>query len=206
VHRQQQRAHRPPVVDGIVGLLAVRDLGGEAARRVLRAGDEVDANVLGQRRSDLPSGVVCMSAATRPVLENARYGRPRPKVFYTNAGDTGHRPRRRAHTHDAGRQVRSPAARERSRLLHRRHAALAGAFPAEISNGQQPDKSHRLLVGDARAAAGDAQMGEGRRGAAAKLYPRLQDHTLVPAGSIAFRDSRRRLAARADRRRPHRQP
>ena len=60
--------------------------------------------------------------------------------------------------------------------------------PIPASGHQRPagGQPGRLLVDDARAAAGDAQVGEGRRGAAAEPVSALQDGTLVPASAVAF--------------------
>ena len=93
------------------------------------------------------------------------HGRPRAEsVLHEHAGRVlGHRPRRGARAHDAGRHGRPSAAGERPRLFHRRHAARTGAFSARDHERAADRQRRRLLVDDARAAAGDAQVGEGRR-------------------------------------------
>ena len=111
-----------------------------------------------------------VSGAQDGLLENARMGGHAPKVFYTNTPveywGTG---RVAALVHTTPDGTRRPhAARQRPRLLHRRHAAFAE--PLSGGDHQRPAARQpgRLLVDDARAAAGDAQVGEGGRGAAAE--------------------------------------
>ena len=90
-------------------------------------------------------------------------------VLHQHAGRVlGHRPGRGARAHHSGRRDGSSAARERPRLFHRRHAAFAEPFSGRRSRTASSRQPGRLLVDDARAVAGDAQVGEGGRGAAAE--------------------------------------
>jgi hypothetical protein len=122
------------------------------------------------------------------LLENARMGGHAPKVFYTNTPveywGTG-RAAALIHTTPDGRS--DLPVPENARVYF-----IAGTqhspsrFPAGVSNGQQPDNPidywwtmRALLL---------AMHKWVKEGAAPppSLYPRLQDHTLVMAGSIAF--------------------
>ena len=150
--------------------------------------DGVMAHIAGAARIDLnerwstPTGLGAYNATAFPFADAsaARSGERRarraarrtrgaarhaPKVFYTNtpveywgAG----RVAALVHT-DAGRHRRPAAAGERARLFHRRHAAFAEPLPAGGHQRPAAGQRGRLLVDDARAAAGDAQVGEGRR-------------------------------------------
>jgi Alpha/beta hydrolase domain len=129
-----------------------------------------------------------VSGSQEGLLENARMGEHPPKVFYTNTPveywGTG-RVAALVHTSADG-------AADLPLPEHVRVYFIAGAqhspgrFPAEISNGQQPDNPvdywwtmRALLLAMHRWV---------KEGAAPppSLYPRLQDRSLVPVTSVAF--------------------
>ena len=113
-----------------------------------------------------------ISGAQDGLLDNVRMSGHAPKVFYTNTPveywGTG-RVAALVHT-SPGRRRRSLAPRQRPRVFHRRHAAFAEPFPRGGHERPADGQPGRLLVDHARAAAGDAQVGEdGRRAAAQSL-------------------------------------
>jgi hypothetical protein len=122
------------------------------------------------------------------LLENARMGGHAPKVFYTNTPveywGTGRVAALIHTTPDGKADLPLPENVRVYFIAGTQHSP--SRFPAEISNGQQPDNPidywwtmRALLL---------AMHKWVKEGAAPppSLYPRLQDHTLVPAGSIAF--------------------
>ena len=129
-----------------------------------------------------------VSGARDGLLENARMGGHAPKVFYTNTPvEYWGAGRVAALVHsspDGARDLPLPDNVRVYFIAGTQHSP--GRFPAEISNGQQPDNPvdywwtmRALLL---------AMHKWVKEGAAPppSLYPRLQDHTLVPATSIAF--------------------
>jgi hypothetical protein len=129
-----------------------------------------------------------VSGAQEGLLDNARTGGHAPKVFYTNTPveywGTG-RVAALVHTSpDGKRDLTLPENVRVYFIAGTQHSP--SRFPAEISNGQQLDNPvdywwtmRALLL---------AMHKWVKEGAAPppSRYPRLQDHTLVPAAAIAF--------------------
>ena len=151
-----------------------------------------------------------VSGAQDGLLDNARIGGARAEgVLHQHAGGVlGHRPRRRARPHRARTAKRDLPLPDNVRVYF-----IAGTqhspsrFPAEVSNGQQPDNpvdywwTMRALL-----LAMHKWVKEARRHRRA-AYPRLQDDTLVPARlDRVSGDSRRRVAADVDGGRADREP
>jgi hypothetical protein len=129
-----------------------------------------------------------VSGARDGLLDNVRMGGRAPKVFYTNTPveywGTG---RVAALVHTSPDGATDLALPENVRVYFiagTQHSP--GRFPAEISNGQQTDNPvdywwtmRALLL---------AMHKWVKEGAAPppSLYPRLQDHTLVPAAAVEF--------------------
>ena len=129
-----------------------------------------------------------VSGARDGLLENARMGGHAPKVFYTNTPvEYWGAGRVAALVHSSPDGARDLPLPDNVRVYF-----IAGTqhspsrFPAEISNGQQPDNPvdywwtmRALLL---------AMHKWVKEGAAPppSLYPRLQDHTLVLAKAVAF--------------------
>ena len=105
-----------------------------------------------------------VSGAEEGLLDNARARAHAPKVFYTNTPveywGTG-RVAALVHTTPDGDRG-SDAAGQRPRLFHRRHAAFAEPVSADDRRRPAAGQPGGLLVDDARAAAGDAQVGEAK--------------------------------------------
>ena len=129
-----------------------------------------------------------VSGAQDGLLENARMGGHAPKVFYTNTPveywGTGRVAALVHTTPDGTADLPLPENVRVYFIAGTQHSP--SRFPAEITNGQQPDNPvdywwtmRALLL---------AMHKWVKEGAAPppSLYPRLQDHTLVPAVSIAF--------------------
>ena len=128
-----------------------------------------------------------VSGAQEGLLDNARMGGHAPKIFYTNTPVEyrGSRAAALVHTNPAGTaDLPLPENTRAYFLAGTQH--VPGRFPAELTNGQRPDNPvdywwamRALLLAMHRWV---------KDGAAppASRYPRLQDHTLVPAASIAF--------------------
>ena len=129
-----------------------------------------------------------VSGATEGELEHARMAGHAPKVFYTNTPVEYWGTSRVAalvHTSPDGRaDLPLPANVRVYFIAGTQHSP--SRFPAELSNGQQLDNPvdywwtmRALLL---------AMHKWVKEGAAppASRYPRLQDHTLVPAASVAF--------------------
>jgi hypothetical protein len=129
-----------------------------------------------------------VSGAQEGLLDNARIGGHAPKVFYTNTPvecwGTG-RAAALIHTSpDSATDPRCPTMSARNFIAGTQHSP--SRFPAEITNGQQTDNPvdywwtmRALLL---------AMHKWVKEGSAPppSLYPRLQDHTLVPAKSLEF--------------------
>jgi alpha/beta hydrolase family protein len=129
-----------------------------------------------------------VSGSQEGLLENARMGEHPPKVFYTNTPveywGIG-RVAALVHTSaDGAVDLPLPEHVRVYFIAGTQHSP--GRFPAEISNGQQPDNPvdywwtmRALLLAMHRWV---------KEGAAPppSLYPRLQDHSLVPVTSVAF--------------------
>jgi hypothetical protein len=129
-----------------------------------------------------------VGGAAEGLLENARMGSHAPKVFYTNTPveywGTGRVAALIHTTPDGKADLPLPENVRVYFIAGTQHSP--SRFPAEISNGQQPDNAidywwtmRALLL---------AMHKWVKAGAAPppSLYPRLQDHTLVPARSVAF--------------------
>ena len=100
VHRQQQRAKRPVVVDRVVELLARAERWRKPSRRVLSASEKIDADVV--RQPEIGSAIrrrmdKCGDAAGAPVLdrrvgvEDLRLMRACPRVIEESFLRTAHR-------------------------------------------------------------------------------------------------------------------
>ena len=172
--------------------------------------DGVMAHIAGASRLSLnerwarPSGLGAYNATAFPfadarlrdpiggaqdgLLENARMGGHAPKVFYTNTPveywGTGRDAALIHTTPDGTSDLPLPENVRVYFIAGTQHSP--SRFPAEVSNGQQPDNPidywwtlRALLL---------AMHKWVKEGAAPppSLYPHLQDHTLVTAGSIAF--------------------
>ncbi|MGH9140525.1 MAG: alpha/beta hydrolase domain-containing protein, partial [Vicinamibacterales bacterium] len=122
------------------------------------------------------------------LLDNPRMGGHAPKVFYTNTPveywGTG-RVAALVHTSpDGSRDLALPDNVRTYFIAGTQHSP--GRFPAEIDNGQQPDNpvdywwTMRALL-----LAMHKWVKEGAPPPPSR-YPRLDDHTLVPAAAIAF--------------------
>ena len=114
-----------------------------------------------------------VSGAQDGLLDNARMGGHAPKVFYTNTPveywGTG-RVAALVHTSpDGTADLTLPDNVRVYFIAGTQHSP--SRFPAEITERPADRQPGRLLVDDARAAAGDAQVGEGRSGAAAESVP-----------------------------------
>ena len=151
-----------------------------------------------------------VSGAQEGLLDNARMGGHAPKVFYTNTPveywGTG-RVAALVHTSPDGKtDLPLPANVRVYFMAGTQHTP--SAFPAEITNGQQIDNPvdywwtlRALLLAMHKWVKEDAAPPESR-------YPRLDDHTLVPASSVAFPEipgvaSPRGLSAGLRRANPH---
>jgi hypothetical protein len=144
-----------------------------------------------------------VSGAQEGLLDNARIGGHAPKVFYTNTRRCGAAAALHS-SHQPGQHHRSRAARPCPRVLHRRDPAFAESVSGGDHQRPADRQPGRLLVDDARALAGHAQVGEGRIGAAAEPVPAAAgSHARAGEVTGVPRHLRRRVAALADGRRSH---